>query len=260
MKPNNKFLVIGAGLPRTGTLSLMHALEILLPGECYHGLKAFRHANEWCDILNEKYTDEQFKDFMTSYYVAAVDSPFCLYYQRALKLFPDAKVVLTVRDPQSWVNSVNSTILKQVRFSYFPVHIFNYFFPRYLTTWSEEENFQVWGDKLIKTSMQNKQMKGFMTSLFQSDPTKAIESYNQWVNEVESIVPKEKLLKFNVQDGWQPLCEHLGVPTPDVPFPRVNDRKTMNAVLTRNRRRGWLLLYEFITIPLFVYWVYKWTR
>ena len=60
----------------------------------------------------------------------------------------------------------------------------------------------------------------------------AVKFYNDWVEEVKRSVPKERLLVFEVKSGWGPLCEFLGLPTPDTPFPNVNDSASINNVIS----------------------------
>lgn len=250
--------VIGAGLPRTGTMSLMYALEILLEGKCHHGMKAYIHEKEWCDILQGKYSNEEFKSFLMSHnYVAAVDSPFCFHYDLAMKLFPDAKVVLTVREPNSWVNSLKETALIPTYYSYIPVYIFSNLFPNYLNSWANDESLKGWSGKLLESARCNERISRQLKAL---DNGKGADFFQEWINEVEVIVPPERLLKFSVKEGWGPLCEHLGLPIPDVPFPKVNNKAVFSSYLLRNRRRAWLLLYEVISIPLLSYGVYKLTH
>ena len=55
----------------------------------------------------------------------------------------------------------------------------------------------------------------------------AVKFYEDHVREVKQTVPPQQLLVFQVKQGWKPLCEFLGVPEPDIPFPRVNDTSTM---------------------------------
>ena len=246
-------LVIGVGLPRTGTLTLMNALEMILPGECLHGLKAIRHEQEWCDIFNDKMSDDEFKTFLSSSYVAAVDAPFCFVYERALKLFPRAKVILSVRDPEGWVNSMDNTVMNLVVYS--PMIFLTPFFPDYLTSYGDDGSLNFWSLKLFQgvalKSVRNQEMINFLKQ------GRGVEYFNKWIDEVESTVPEERLLKFNVKEGWGPLCKHLNVPHPDVPFPNVNNSMNFMSYLNRNIRRSWLLLYEFISIPLLVYGLYK---
>jgi len=250
--------VIGAGLPRTGTMSLMYALEILLPGKCYHGLKAVHHEKEWCDIMSGKYTDEEYRDFiLRNDYIAGLDSPFCYEYERAMQVFPEAKVVLTVRDPDSWVKSLSETVMCTFSWIYTPAFIFSYIFPEYLTRWSEDRNLRGWSRNLCHAASDNQTIGRLLGSYYNGT---GAQFFEQWTEEVESCVPSDKLLKFHVGEGWEPLCRHLGLPVPDVPFPKVNSSATLSFFLRRNVRRGWLLLYEAISIPLLAVAVYKLSR
>jgi len=250
-----RFYVIGAGLPRTGTLSLMYALEILLPGKCYHGLKAVHHEKEWCDIMEGKYTDAEYREFILSNdYIAGLDSPFCYEYERAMKVFPEAKVVLTIRDPDSWVRSLSETVMCTFSSIYLPAFMFSYLFPEYLTRWSPDDQLRGWSRNLCNAASGNHVIGGLLKAYY--DGTGA-DFFRRWTKEVEGSVPPEKLLKFHVGEGWEPLCRHLGVPVPDVPFPKVNNSATLGFYLRRNIRRGWVLLYEFVSIPLLAYGVFK---
>ena len=86
-----------------------------------------------------------------------------------------------------------------------------------------------------------------------------IRYFNDYIHEVESKVPKDKLIKFCVKEGWEPLCKQLNVPVPDVPFPRVNSTDEIMTIMAKMERRAWLLLYELVTIPVLSYFVYKLT-
>lgn len=55
---------------------------------------------------------------------------------------------------------------------------------------------------------------------FPPEPAKAI--FNAWNEEVQRTVPPDRLLVFEVKDGWEPLCRFLGVPVPSTPFPHAN--------------------------------------
>jgi len=247
-------LVIGAGLPRTGTMSLMHALDILLPGECYHGFKAYRNVNLFCKIMKEQCSDEEIKEYFQENYVAAVDLPISAIYDRFMKIFPNAKVVLTIRDPQSWVESNKSTILIQNSFSYFPVLMFCFLFPKYLTPISDDDSLMGWTTPLILACQGFPRMKAAIDAFYGGY---GVDYAKSWNDNVEANVPKERFLKFNVKEGWEPLSKFLDLPVPEIPFPSSNNRASLSGYINRNRRRGWLLLYEFISIPLLAYGVYK---
>ena len=57
----------------------------------------------------------------------------------------------------------------------------------------------------------------------------AIQTFNEWTEEVKRSVPAEKLLVFEAKEGWEPLCNFLGKPIPETPYPRVNDTAEFQA-------------------------------
>ncbi|XP_063687387.1 uncharacterized protein LOC134820735 [Bolinopsis microptera] len=204
--------VIGAGLGRTGTMSMKLALEEIGFGPCHHMVVTF--GQEGCfkyfnNILKDKEVEESikavFKDF-----VAAVDYPGCMFYEELMKLNPDAKVILNVRDsPEAWAKSSGDTIFSANQanwlVSQLKVFMFQMFMPIHLY--------------LIHKIMEKQSVHGVAPT----DPdTDLAQMYTDWNNRVIETVPAEKLLIFNVKEGWKPLCYFLGVPVPDTPFPRVN--------------------------------------
>jgi len=249
-----EFLVIGAGLPRTGTLSFMHALEMILPGNCHHMMKALNCDQEWSDIFSGNMDDEQFKQFFQSNdEVAAVDAPFCFFYERAMKIWPDAKVILTVREPEGWVKSVKSTVLKR-RFLD-PTMLFAVLglFPTYLSDPRDDQ--RKWPTKMFAAAHKHcDKMNDFEAAIHNN---RGVEFFHQWTSEVESNVPKDRLLKFSVKEGWTPVCKFLDVPVPDVPFPRVNSSSEFDEARAVVYRKSWLLVYEAITLPLWGYALWK---
>ncbi len=99
-KPTIK--VIGAGLGRTGTLSLKAALEELGFSRCYHMTDVFahlEHARVWDDAARGLPVDW---DTLFQGYQATVDWPGCAFYEEFMRRYPDAKVILSVRDPERW--------------------------------------------------------------------------------------------------------------------------------------------------------------
>ena len=109
-----EFVLIGAGLPRTGTLSSFTALERLLPGRCHHMARVLGDTNEsdfWQRASIGQLSDEDWLEFIrASQLSASVDFPTSLYWRDLARLYPRAKVVVTVRDPVRWYNSVSNTI------------------------------------------------------------------------------------------------------------------------------------------------------
>ena len=195
--------VIGAGLGRTATFSMKFALEHIGFGPCYHMSEVMAGARRniplWVDVVNGKYDwDEIFEGYQST-----TDYPACTYWRELALHYPDAKVILTVRDADNWFDSVNATI------------------------YSEQMQGSLAGSPAeammqgaIFNAFDNKtQDRGFMTNWF--------ERRNQ---EVIDTLPKDRLLVFSPKEGWEPLCEFLGVDVPDEPFPRVNSRDEISAM------------------------------
>ena len=110
-----KLQVIGAGWGRTGTNSVKMALEKLLDGPCYHMFECVKRPDfqKWIDAYAGKPPD--FKAIFThpdgdKFYKATLDYPACGMYRQLMEAYPDAKVLLTVRDPEKWYDSAIETI------------------------------------------------------------------------------------------------------------------------------------------------------
>jgi len=240
-KKDFKFFVIGVGLPRTGTNSTKAALEILLPGKCMHMFEVHkdidRNLNE---LFNDDINDKDFRIFFVKYnYVAGTDLPFILKYQQAMRVFPDALVLLTVREPEGWVRSMKNTICESERVHLrFPYVIYHWIFPslRRITSY-------LYSDAT------------FMEIIDSINRGQGLEFYNKYVEEIKATVPSERLLVFNVKEGWKPLCEALKLPVPKQPFPNVNDSKEFqNSTITRRKIICWgLFIASIITPPLIGY-------
>lgn len=197
--------VIGAGYFRTGTLSTKRALEELGFGPCYHMEEVFKHGDPhvqfWTDVHAGKVVD--FREFFAEY-SATTDFPACEYYRELLAAFPDAKVVLTVRDPQQWHKSALGTVYQ---FSYgWPAYVLWFFVPFARRRLNMIQ--PIW-DVVFRGQFHN------------SDATEA--RFREHIDQVKMTVPASQLLVFNVKEGWEPLCRFLKVPIPSTPFPNVND-------------------------------------
>ena len=229
--------VIGAGLGRTGTLSMKQALEDLGFNPCHHMKETFfnprpNQKSHFQDILQEN-NKEQALEALFGGYKAMVDYPGCMFYEDFMKMNPDAKVILTVRDsPEAWVKSVDATIFGGHGAS----NWFSWKFHLLIRTmFLEGPHLLVIRKIMMKTH-----------GVDPSDPkTDLGQMYTDWVNRVKETVPAEKLLVFNVKQGWKPLCDFLGVPVPDTPFPRVNSTKEFQANKKRQKTR---LLLKFVVL------------
>lgn len=199
--------VIGAGFGRTGTLSLKHALETLGLGRTYHMQEAMRrpsHVRRWLEYADTGTTDW---DALFAGFGAGVDYPVCCVWEQLLAHHPDAKVVLTVRDPGRWWESTSSTVYG----------FRSAFAPWFRRMVPPADRFVDMVERLVWT--------GLFDGRF-ADREHAIEVYQRHVEHVRTTCPPERLLVYDVADGWEPLCAFLGVAVPDRPFPHLNDAAT----------------------------------
>ena len=201
--------VIGAGLGRTGTTSLKVALERLGYVRCYHMFEVIETPEDaafWQDALARKTAGEPI-DWSRPFegYKATLDWPGCVFYQELMDAYPDAKVILTTRDPESWYASARETI--------------------YQSNQMEEETLPPSMRpfiEMVKTLLWDYTLEGQF-----EHKARAIEIFNAHNEAVKRTVPSEKLLVYSVKEGWGPLDEFLGVDVPEgEPFPHLNDRQS----------------------------------
>jgi hypothetical protein len=212
--------VIGAGFGRTGTLSLKAALEQLGAGPCYHMTEVFQHPEHL--PIWEAATGGEPVDWEALFagYHATVDWPAAAFYDRLVARYPEAKVLLSVRDPLRWYESVANTIYQASR----------------LARAEPLPN----DDPAIQSRRRAGQMinaliwQGTFGGAFE-DRERAIAIYEAHNRAVQERVPAHRLLVFDVRDGWDPLCRFLGAPIPaDTPFPHLNDSASF-IEMTRGR-------------------------
>jgi hypothetical protein len=188
--------VIGSGLGRTGTMSLKLALEQLGLGPCHHMVEVFMHPQSvplWIQAgQGAPEWDRIFAD-----YQSVVDYPGARFWRELADHYPDAKVLHSVRDPDRWFESTQETI----------------FAPG-----SVAENAP--GPMKPFFDVVTEGMAGHL-----HDRDFMIDHFNRHTEAVKAAIPPERLLVFEVRQGWGPLCEFLGVPVPDTPFPRENSRE-----------------------------------
>jgi hypothetical protein len=215
--------VIGAGFGRTGTMSLKVALETLKFDPCYHMTEVFahpEHAGFWISAWRGEQADW---DGILGEYEAAVDWPACTFYEELMERNPDAKVILSVRDPERWYASVRNTIYElSVVIPRHPIYRIGY----------KLVSFFVFRGPGIVDLAGEIIWKGTFDGRFE-DKRHAIDIFERHNAEVQRRVPGDRLLVYDVKTGWEPLCEFLGVEVPDEPFPRTNDTAEM-----RRRIRG----------------------
>ncbi len=192
--------VIGAGFGRTGTLSLKLALEQLGLGPCHHMREVFQHPRllrYWQDAAAGQPVDWE---EVFAGYRSTVDWPSAHFWRELAAAYPQAKVILTVRPEAAWWASFSRTI------------------PLLLQRQAEIPDPHVRGALALGTSIVVEQtMRGRP-----DDEATARACYRQRIAEVMAEVAPERLLVFDVAEGWEPLCRFLALPVPDAPFPRTN--------------------------------------
>ena len=193
--------ILGAGLARTGTASTRSALE-QLGFRCFHmeSLAKLRRrsARMWRDILVEGAAHRW--ELLLDGYDATIDLPGCLFYRELAEAFPDAKVILNVRDEQLWYES----------------------FSTLSSTSSRLSRLAQFGRRRLMSDMVDEMFERIFHRPIVRD--RAIQAYLQHNAKVQEVIPADRLLVYRVNDGWRPLCEFLGVPVPKTPFPHENRR------------------------------------
>ncbi|WP_181804976.1 sulfotransferase family protein [Streptomyces shenzhenensis] len=206
--------VIGAGFGRTGTLSVKAALETLGFGPCYHMVTAFErpdHLRAWRAAHEGRAVDWE---ALFTGFGSTMDWPACTFWEQLLDACPQAKVVLTVRDPERWYESFRETLVP------------------------------LWGTDAAAHDRPSPEFREYLalvrrigTDTFGGrldDREHVVAAYAAHNRRVREKAPADRLLVYEVGQGWQPLCAFLGVDVPDgVAFPRLNDRDSFQEMVRR---------------------------
>jgi hypothetical protein len=207
--------VLGTGLGRTGTHSLKIALEQLGFGKCYHMFELFSNPEGLTEFEKAEKGQTPDWDKLFTGYQSAVDYPVARYYKQLLTKYPDAKVVHTTRDANSWYDSCVETIF-----------------------WASKPDAGRIFSLMVKMPFSSTLRKRFPVLKYDGklldwefgrdlkNKAEVIKRFNQRNEEILKLVPKERLLVYNVADGWEPLCKFLNVPVPSTPFPKSNVRES----------------------------------
>jgi hypothetical protein len=204
--------VIGAGLPRTGTLTQKLALEELGLDPCYHWVNLLADPDQvefWSRAMDGEASWEE----ALGGYRSTVDWPGGYFYRELMDAYPDAKVLLSVRDPVAWERSFRDTIWTMCHGdSLMP-----------LLSRARAQVDPGWRSYLQFVDRMFWGPQGTFAA-GHSEPTLLIEQMVRHHEEVKRTVPPERLLVWEVAEGWGPLCEFLEVDVPDGPLPHANDR------------------------------------
>jgi hypothetical protein len=215
--------IIGAGMPRTGTNTLKQSLEQLGYKHVYHMKELLVNPDKlhYWKTLDE--TGDTDWDALYEGYDGTVDFPGYPWYKEHMKQYPDAKVILTVRDFEDWYKSVDSTVFRAG--------------PQ-----TPGEKIKMLGKLLFNPRIRKvvKCIKWFKKCFFAErlhgkfeDKEFAQKFWEDHLAEVKATVPADKLLVYDVRDGWGPLCTFLGVPEPAEPLPHLNKKENFMAMLPK---------------------------
>lgn len=203
--------IVGAGYGRTGTKSLQVALETLGYGKCYHMEELFRNpqgVSHWKNAMNGR--EVNWKKLFTGYQ-SIVDFPGSMYYKQLSEYYPEAKIILGLRDPESWYKSAYETI-----YSFDPGLSFKLNLGLQAIYKKKARNllqvFQL-NDKSI--------WKQYFEGKFE-DKNYAVRKYTDHIEEVKKEIAPDRLLLHDARDGWKPLCEFLDKEIPSKPYPKRN--------------------------------------
>ncbi|MEO6695773.1 MAG: sulfotransferase family protein [Ignavibacteria bacterium] len=215
--------VFGTGQGRTGTSSLKIALEYLGFGKCYHMYELLSNPEQIIYFEKAERGEDVDWDGLFKGYHSACDMPVIRYYKQILENYPDAKVIHTTRDPETWFKSISDTIFWAVKPSVGRIVKMAIRLP--------------FSSALRKRLRVMKYNGGMVETFFGKDlkdKTKVIEHFNKYNYEILNTIPKEKLLVYDVKSGWEPLCKFLNVPISSIPFPKTNSTdEFVNTVKTK---------------------------
>ncbi|KAK8017703.1 glycoside hydrolase family 43 protein [Apiospora rasikravindrae] len=224
--------VLSLGFSRTGTSSMEAALEILGYGPVSHGRHIIFNVLDLEMVgegLKAKYDPENASckpfgreefDQLLGEYRAVTDGPFCHFGPELMAAYPDAKVVLVQRPLDSWYESFGSTVCS------IP-------FRRRL----QDRLVNLLNPDLARQRRASDAMFGAVFHADSQDEMRAHcrDVYLQHYQEIRKAARPGQVLEYAVDAGWEPLCEFLGKPVPDVPFPHINEGAEFQGRITNYR-------------------------
>jgi hypothetical protein len=196
--------VVGAGVGRTGTNSLKLALEQLTGAPCHHMFELFKDPSQiavWTDAIEGRPVEWS---TMPIGYDTLVDWSGASFWPELTEANPDALVLLSLREPEDWYRSASNTI------------------------------FQVFDNAPPEMQPWFKTVRALLAERFCSDlddPTAMMDAFVRHNDAVRRTIPAERLLEWTPSDGWEPICDRLGMDVPDEAFPKSNDTNQWRANL-----------------------------
>lgn len=212
--------LIGAGLARTATTTQMVALEMLGIGRCYHMRNMLQELPTSVPLWEDARDGNADWAAIFGDCTTTVDWPSAYFYRELMDVYPDAKVLLSVRDGAAWEASMRETVYAMFYGDSVMAHVLR---ARYHVD-------PLWRRYMdVVRSISFEQRGPYAGS--HHDRESLIAAAERWNDEVKATVPADRLVVWQPADGWEPICEALGVPVPDEPLPHVNDTQGFKDML-----------------------------
>ncbi|TPP60178.1 NAD dependent epimerase/dehydratase [Fasciola gigantica] len=231
LTPAESPVLIGLGMGRTGTTSLKLALETLLKRPCYHSSVVREqnpaHILTWQHIFQQLLADPQAEIIPEQIYSildgfsASSGHPACALHRPLMEIYPKTKFVLGIRDSKSWLESLRATVLPK----------------QGIKMPNQSSTLACFGAGFLQANtLSFRHSLGWDVDL--DDDDVVMRAFEKRTEEIIKTIPSDRLLVYRIEQGWQPLCEFLQVPVPDLPFPWVNTREQFaaqwNSLLTED--------------------------
>jgi Sulfotransferase domain len=218
--------IIGVGFPRTGTVTLYEALNRLGFGPCYHTKEMVRkpgHIDHWIRVYEGGPIEPR---TVFAGYQATTDAPGCFFWRELLREYPDAKIILSTRDARSWYTSMSATILRDDLLAE----------PGEAAARGEAAGPAGSADPVLAGL--RRLARAMSDRIFDGrrDEAHLTAVFDRHNAEVRSEVPADRLLVYEVRQGWDPLCAFLGVRPPTTPFPWLNNTAEFVGNAEKHRR------------------------
>ena len=233
--------LIALGLGRTGTTSLRIALKELGYNDTYHMMSASVENPPdclmWQDALAAKF-DGRGKfgreewDQLLGHCQAVCDWPATAFAKELIETYPEAKILVTTRDVDSWYRSTLKTV-----------------------NWRVNDPKLRWLARVDwAAGLYYPMLRKFWDCFFVDFENLGKERFQNYYQEIRNLVPPSQLLEYRVSSGWKPLCDYLGEPVPATPFPHSNDQDTfVERCQTSNRKQILNVIFRVLvaSLPLF---------
>lgn len=199
---------------------------------CYHSIYFFsniRDCEKWNVAQDAKFfkkgtpfTRREWDQLLGSYSAISADPPAIAFAEELIEIYPEAKVILVEREIESWFKSFDGAVIRH--------------------TWSKSLNLVASCDPYLLGPVRDchrRWTQGWMGANNEKEmQDNARQAYKDHYALVRRVTPKERLLEYKLGSGWEPLCEFLGKPVPDMPFPHVNDQEHMNEHIAMVFKQG----------------------